>query len=51
MGGLPANLQRWTLKRMDDAFQGFFPPPEGAVIGKAGFPDSWQGTMGKPLAQ
>jgi len=24
MGELPANLQRWTLKRLDEAFQGFF---------------------------
>jgi len=23
MGELPANLQRWTLKRLDEAFQGF----------------------------
>lgn len=24
MAALPANLQRWTLKRLDDAFSGFF---------------------------
>jgi len=24
MGHLPVNLQRWTLKRLDEAFQGFF---------------------------
>jgi transposase len=24
MGELPVNAQRWTLKRVDDAFQGFF---------------------------
>src|SRR5438270_726731 len=24
MGELPVNLQRWTLKRLDDAFSGFF---------------------------
>jgi putative transposase len=30
MGELPANLQRWTLKRLDEAFQGIFPPREGA---------------------
>jgi len=37
MGELPANLQRWTLKRMDDAFQGFFRRVK-AHNGKAGFP-------------
>jgi putative transposase len=37
MGALPANLQRWTLKRMDDAFQGFFRRIK-ARSGKAGFP-------------
>jgi putative transposase len=37
MGALPANLQRWTLKRMDDAFQGFFRRLK-ARSGKAGFP-------------
>jgi putative transposase len=37
MGELPANLQRWTLKRMDDAFQGFFRRLK-ARNGKAGFP-------------
>jgi putative transposase len=37
MRELPANLQRWTLKRMDDAFQGFFHRLK-ARRGKAGFP-------------
>ncbi len=37
MGELPANLQRWTLKRLDDAFQGFFRRLK-ARTGKAGFP-------------
>jgi len=37
MGELPVNLQRWTLKRMDDAFQGFFRRLK-AGSGKAGFP-------------
>jgi putative transposase len=37
MGELPANLQRWTLKRLDDAFQGFFRRLK-ARNGKAGFP-------------
>jgi Helix-turn-helix domain len=37
MGALPANLQRWTLKRLDDAFQGFFRRIK-ARDGKAGFP-------------
>ena len=37
MGELPANLQRWTLKRMDDAFQGFFRRLK-TRSGKAGFP-------------
>jgi putative transposase len=37
MAELPANLQRWTLKRMDDAFQGFFRRLK-ARSGKAGFP-------------
>jgi putative transposase len=37
MGALPANLQRWTLKRLDDAFQGFFRRLK-AHQGKAGFP-------------
>jgi len=37
MGELPANLQRWTLKRMDDAFQGFFRRLK-ARKEKAGFP-------------
>src|SRR5688572_4488840 len=30
---VPANLQRWTLKRLDDAYQGFF-----ARITKGGTP-------------
>ena len=37
MGALPANLQRWTLKRLDDAFQGFFRRIK-THAGKAGFP-------------
>jgi putative transposase len=37
MGELPANLQRWTLKRLDEAFQGFFRRLK-ARNGKAGFP-------------
>jgi putative transposase len=37
MGELPVALQRWTLKRMDDAFQGFFRRLK-ARCGKAGFP-------------
>jgi putative transposase len=37
MGELPANLQRWRLKRLDDAFQGFFRRLK-ARSGKAGFP-------------
>jgi putative transposase len=37
MRDLPANLQRWTLKRMDDAFQGFFRRLK-VRRGKAGFP-------------
>jgi putative transposase len=37
IGALPANLQRWTLKRMDDAFQAFFRRVK-ARSGKAGFP-------------
>jgi putative transposase len=46
MRELPANLQRWTLKRMDDAFQGFFHRLK-ARRGKAGFPrfrpkERWQ---------
>jgi putative transposase len=36
-GELPANLQRWTLKRLDEAFQGFFRRLK-ARRGKAGFP-------------
>jgi putative transposase len=34
---LPVNLQRWTLKRLDEAFQGFFRRLKGRH-GKAGFP-------------
>jgi putative transposase len=37
MGQLPVNLQRWTLKRLDDAFQGFFRRVK-ARSAKAGFP-------------
>jgi putative transposase len=37
MGALPVSLQRWTLKRLDDAFQGFFRRLK-ARKGKAGFP-------------
>lgn len=37
MAALPVNLQRWTLKRLDDAFQGFFRRAK-ARNGKAGFP-------------
>jgi putative transposase len=37
MAQLPVNLQRWTLKRLDDAFQGFFRRLK-AGGGKAGFP-------------
>ncbi len=37
MSELPANVQRWTLKRLDDAFQGFFRRLK-ARSGKAGFP-------------
>jgi putative transposase len=37
MGVLPVTLQRWTLKRLDDAFQGFFHRLK-ARSGKAGFP-------------
>jgi putative transposase len=37
MGELPVTLQRWTLKRLDDAFQGFFHRLK-ARSGKAGFP-------------
>jgi putative transposase len=37
MGELPANLQRWTLKRLDEAFQGFFRRLK-ARSAKAGFP-------------
>lgn len=37
MGALPVNLQRWTLKRLDEAFVGFFGRVK-ARAGKAGFP-------------
>jgi putative transposase len=37
MHELPVNLQRWTLKRLDDAFQGFFRRLK-ARSAKAGFP-------------
>ena len=37
MGALPVNLQRWTLKRLDDAFKGFFSRIR-TRSGKAGFP-------------
>jgi putative transposase len=37
MNMLPPNLQRWTLKRLDEAFQGFFRRIK-ARNGKAGFP-------------
>lgn len=37
MAALPTNLQRWTLKRLDDAFQGFFRRVK-VFSGKAGFP-------------
>ena len=36
-GELPANLQRWTLKRLDEAFQAFFRRLK-ARRGKAAFP-------------
>jgi putative transposase len=37
MGGLPVALQRWTLKRLDEAFHGFFQRVK-THQGKAGFP-------------
>jgi putative transposase len=37
MAALPANLQRWTLRRLDDAYQAFFRRLK-ARSGKAGFP-------------
>ena len=37
MGELPVTLQRWTLKRLDGAFQGFFHRLK-ARSGKVGFP-------------
>jgi putative transposase len=36
MESLPVNLQRWTLKRLDEAFQGFFRRVKAGA--KAGFP-------------
>ena len=37
MDAMPLKLQRWTLKRLDDAFQGFFRRVKGHAA-KAGFP-------------
>lgn len=37
MGALPLNVQRWTLKRLDEAFHGFFRRVK-ARNGKAGYP-------------
>jgi len=37
MGSIPLNLQRWTLKKLDEAFQGFFRRLK-LSHGKAGFP-------------
>jgi putative transposase len=37
MGELPVNLQRWTLKRLDEAYQGFFRRIKTRAA-KAGFP-------------
>lgn len=37
MAAVPVNLQRWTLKRLDEAFQAFFRRVK-ARNGKAGFP-------------
>lgn len=36
MAALPANVQRWTLKQLDDAYAGFFRRLKGHV--KSGFP-------------
>ena len=36
-GGVPYNLSKWTLKRLDDAMKGFFRRAK-ARAGKAGFP-------------
>lgn len=48
MSALPANLQRWTLKRLDDAFAGFFRRIKAKD--KAGFPrfrgKSWWTSFG-----
>ena len=46
MGELPSKLQRWTLKRLDESFQGFFRRMKNRN-GKAGFPrfrgkDRWR---------
>jgi putative transposase len=38
MGSLPVNLQRWTLKRLDEAFQGFFRRVKARGGKTAGFP-------------
>ncbi|MBS7671726.1 helix-turn-helix domain-containing protein, partial [Croceicoccus gelatinilyticus] len=35
-GGVPYNLSKWTLKRLDDAMKGFF--RRAKTKGKAGFP-------------
>ena len=45
MGELSVNLQRWTLKRLDDAFQGFFRRLKARWQGWLP-PISRQGTMG-----
>jgi putative transposase len=37
MGTLPVNMRRWTLKRLDESFQGFFRRVK-AGSGKTGFP-------------
>lgn len=36
MAAVPSNLQRWTLKRLDEAYQGFFRRVKAS--GKSGFP-------------
>lgn len=49
MAALPVALQRWTLKRLDDAFAGFFRRVK-ARNGRAGFPrfrgKGWWGSFG-----
>ena len=49
MAALPANLQRWTLKRVDDAFSAFFRRCKAGAE-KAGFPRfrgrGWWGSFG-----